>query len=48
MEMNKCRSNRPNAFPIYLRAAETWTIKADNRGIDAFQTWAYSRMLRVK
>ena len=33
---------------IYVYGAETWTIKADDRRrIDAFEMWAYRRMLRI-
>ena len=35
-------------FPVFLYAAETWTIKmADRKRIDAFEMWAYRRMLRI-
>lgn len=35
-------------FPVLLYGAETWTIKmADRRSIDAFEMWAYRRLLRI-
>ena len=35
-------------FPVVMYGYESWTIKkADGRGIDAFELWYWSRLLRV-
>ena len=37
-----------HSFSVFLYGAETWTLKADNkRRIDAFEMWAWQRMLRI-
>ena len=35
-------------FPVVMYGCESWTImKAECRGIDAFELWCWSRLLRV-
>ena len=35
-------------FPVVVYGCESWTIKkAENRRIDAFEVWYWSRLLRV-
>ena len=35
-------------FPVVMYGCESWTIKeAEHRGIDAFELWCWTRLLRV-
>lgn len=44
----KIRLVRTLIFSIFLYGAETWTLKAADRGrIDAFEMWCWRRMLRI-
>lgn len=44
----KIKLIRTLIFPIFLYAAETWTIKSrDRERIDAFEMWCWRRMLRI-
>ena len=39
---------RSLVFSVFVYAAETWTMKAeDRRRIDAFEMWLWRRMLRI-
>ena len=34
-------------FPVVMYGCESWTVKAEYRGIDAFELWYWRRFLRV-
>ena len=47
-QRNKLKLLNSLIFPIATYASETWTLKmANRRRIDAFEMWAYRRMLRI-
>ena len=34
-------------FPVVMYGCESWTVKAEQRRIDAFELWCWRRLLRV-
>ena len=47
-QRNKLKLVNTLIFPIATYASETWTLKTTSRRkIDAFEMWAYRRMLRI-
>ena len=34
-------------FPVVIYGCESWTIKAECQGIDAFELWCWRRLLRL-
>ena len=39
---------KPMVFPVVMYGCESWTImKAEGRGINAFELWCWRRLLRV-
>jgi len=47
-QRNKLKLLNSLIFPIATYASETWTLKMTNRRIiDAFEMWAYRRMVQI-
>ena len=44
----KVRLVKAMVFPVVMYGCESWTVKkAERRGIDAFELWCWTRLLRV-
>ena len=45
--LTKVRVVKAMVFPVVMYGCDSWTVKIEHRGIDAFELWCWRRLLRV-